>query len=121
MKASDGSWLEAHEKLAGAPSVLFDAVALLVSDEGADALKHEPAARDFVSDAFAHNKFIAYVEAAAPLLERAADAGLLPLEGPAACREFVQKCRELRCWNREEAKREDRSESLRGEERSLRS
>ena len=74
-----------------------------------------------MSDAFAHNKFIAYAETAAPLLEHEGDAGLLPLEGPGACREFLQKCRELRCWNRDEAKREGRNESSRAEERSLRS
>ena len=44
----------------GAPSVLYDAVVLLPSEDGAKVLTKEPAARDFVADAFAHMKFIGY-------------------------------------------------------------
>ena len=50
----------------GGPSVLFDAVALILSEEGAERLTGEAAARDFVADAFAHCKFIAFM----PLLHR---------------------------------------------------
>ena len=53
------------------PSLLFDAVALLPSPAGASLLAREATARDFVSDAFAHLKFIAYGAAAEPLLEKA--------------------------------------------------
>ena len=48
--------------------MLFDAVALLVSEPGANQLTDEPAARDFIADAYAHSKFIAYTEAAKPFL-----------------------------------------------------
>ena len=34
VEAGDGSWIEADEKIDGGPSVVFDAVALLVSPEG---------------------------------------------------------------------------------------
>ena len=51
-------------------------------------LAQEPAARDFVADAFAHCKFIGYVEAALPLFEKAGvpdsrDDGCIALAGPA--------------------------------------
>ena len=54
VEASDGSWIEAKQKIDGGPSVLYDAVALLPSEDGAKNLAKEPAARDFVADAFAH-------------------------------------------------------------------
>jgi hypothetical protein len=41
----------------------------MVSEAGAELLVNEPAARDFIADAFAHFKFIAYVDAALPLME----------------------------------------------------
>ena len=55
----------------GGPSVLYDAVALLPSAAAIDDLLQEATARDFVADAFAHCKFIGYVEAAMPLFEKA--------------------------------------------------
>ena len=60
VEASDGSWIEADEKIDGGPSVVFDAVALLLSAEGAALLADEVTARDFVADGFAHCKFIAH-------------------------------------------------------------
>ena len=35
VEASDGSWITADEKIDGGPSVVFDAVAVLLSDAGA--------------------------------------------------------------------------------------
>ena len=108
VEASDGSWLEADEKLDGGPSVLFDAVALLPSGQGAALLAKEPAARDFVADAFAHRKFIGYCVAAEPLLRKAGvlderDAGFLPLDKADDAAAFVATCRKLRFWEREAA------------------
>jgi catalase len=106
VKASDGTWIDADEKLDGAPSVLYDAIALAISAEGAKLLAAMPAARDFVADAFAHAKFIAYVEAAAPLLAKAGvpearDGGLVALKTPKDAVVFVKACRKLRFWERE--------------------
>ena len=70
-KASDGSWIEADQMIDGAPSVLYDAVALLPAEAAMDDLLQESTARDFVADAFAHCKFIGHVEAAAPLFAKA--------------------------------------------------
>ncbi|MBV9859919.1 MAG: catalase [Alphaproteobacteria bacterium] len=104
VEASDGSWIEADEKIDGGPSVVFDAVALLVSDQGAQLLAQEATARDFVADAFAHLKFIAYVAAAEPLLQKAGvvpDRGVVALKSARDAAGFVQSCRELRLWERE--------------------
>jgi len=76
-KLSDGRQLEAHEKVDGGPSVLFDAVALVLSEDGAKTLADMPPARDFVTDAFAHGKFIAHTAGAATLLKEAGIAGKL--------------------------------------------
>jgi catalase len=106
IEASDGTWLEADEKIDGGPSVLFDAVVLLPSEQGAAMLAKEPTARDFVADAFAHMKFIGYVDAALPLLKKAGvfedlDEGCLALETFDDAKNFVKNCRKLRHWPRE--------------------
>jgi len=54
VEASDGSRVTADQKLDGAPSVLYDAVVLLLSEHGGPALAALPTARDFVADAYAH-------------------------------------------------------------------
>jgi len=108
VEAADGSWIEAKHMIDGGPSVLFDAVALILSHEGAERLTGEAAARDFVADAFAHCKFIAFTLGAVPLLQKAgvdpaADEGLISLDDPKAVAEFVEACRKLRLWSREMA------------------
>jgi catalase len=108
VQASDGTWIEADQKIDGGPSVLYDAVALLPSSSGARALANSPAARDFVADAFAHLKFIGYVEAAAPLFGKAGvpangDDGFIPLKKTGDSSAFIDACRRLRCWAREAA------------------
>ena len=108
VKDSSGTWHDADEKLEGGPSVLFDAVAILPSQEGAALLITLPAARDFVADATAHRKFIAYTVAAAPLLEKAGaalDEGFVLLKKAADCAGFVATCRKIRFWDRAAAER----------------
>ena len=70
-KLAGGSMLAADGQLAGTPSVLFDAVAIILSDEGAQALSRESAAVDFVRDAFGHLKAIAADKGAQALLKAA--------------------------------------------------
>jgi catalase len=104
VEASDGSWVEADEKLDGAPSVLFDAVVLLVSEEGATLLADEATARDFVADAFAHSKFIGLTAPASSLLAKggvAPDEGVMELKAAKDAAAFLQACRLLRFWDRE--------------------
>jgi catalase len=103
-KASDGKVRPAKQKINGGPSVLYDAVAILVSADGAKRLGSEATARDFIADAFAHAKFIAYVDAAKPLLDKAGatlDAGCVLLSAPGDADRFIQSCGELRFWTRE--------------------
>ncbi len=110
VKDSKGAWHDADEKLEGGPSVLFDAVAILPSAEGAALLGTLPAARDFVADAVAHRKYIGHANTAAPLFEKAGvasnlDEGFLVLDKAADCEHFVTACRNLRFWNRASAER----------------
>ena len=110
VKDSKGTWHDADEKLEGGPSVLFDAVAVLPSKDGASLLATFPAARDFVADAAAHRKFIAYAAAAMPLFEKAGvagglDEGFVPLNHAGDCDRFVLACRKLRFWDRAHAER----------------
>jgi catalase len=105
-KASDGSWIEADQMIDGGPSVLYDAVALLPAEDEIDDLVKESTARDFVADAFAHCKFIGYVEAAMPLLEKAGiagdlDEGCIPFAGPKDVSAFIGNLGKLRVWARE--------------------
>ncbi len=108
VEAADGSWIEARHMIDGGPSVLFDAVALILSEEGAERLTGEAAARDFVADAFAHCKFIGFTSGAVPLLRKAgvdpeADEGLIVLDDPQAIAGFIESCRKLRLWSCEMA------------------
>lgn len=106
VKAGDGTWIEAKQKIDGGPSVLYDAVAILATEDGAKDLAKMPPARDFAADAFAHCKFIAYTAGAQPLLEKAGiwgdlDDGSLKLGSKTDGKKFVDMCRELRHWPRE--------------------
>ena len=56
-------------QLAGTPSVIFDAVAILLSDEGVKALSMEGAAINLVRDAFGHLKAIAVDKGGKALLK----------------------------------------------------
>lgn len=67
----DGTHMIADGQLRGNPSVIFDAIALLVTQQGAEGLLHDYAAISFVGDAYAHLKAIAVTPEARPLLERA--------------------------------------------------
>jgi catalase len=100
-KLKGGKLLKADGQLAGMPSVLFDAVALVLSEEGCADLLGESAAVDFVSNAFVHLKAIGFTPEAQPLLDKAnvqPDAGIVDLSGGADG--FVLPAR-TRQWDRE--------------------
>ncbi|WFS00289.1 catalase [Rhizobium tumorigenes] len=104
--ASDGKWLAAHQMIDGGPSVLYDAVLLLTSPEGTEELVREATARDFVADAFSHCKYIGYVDAALPLMQKAGiadalDEGTISLSAPGDLAEFFEEIGKLRVWGRE--------------------
>jgi catalase len=82
-KLSDGKVKPADLQLAGGPSVLFDAVAVLLSDGGTQSLLNEGAAVQWVMDAFGHCKAIGHSPEAQPLLDKAgvvADDGVVPAD-----------------------------------------
>jgi len=101
-KLADGSMLAADGQLAGTPSVLFDAVAVILSDEGAKALSKDGAAIDFVRDAFGHLKAIAVDEGGWELLNTAnvgQDAGVVDSSDSGA---FIAAAK-TRQWEREKS------------------
>jgi catalase len=107
VKASDGSWIPADQMIDGGPSVLFDAVALLPAATAMDDLMQESAVRDFVADAFAHCKFIGYVDAGLPLFLKSGiasedlDEGCIAIGDPKQAQSFVDSLAKLRIWGRE--------------------
>jgi catalase len=105
VEVSDGSRIPADQKVDGGPSVLYDAVLVLASKQGASGLAAMPAARDFVTDAYAHCKFIGYAGDPGPLFEAAGlsslmDDGFISLEEHSVA-DFVSRCGELRFWHRQ--------------------
>ena len=103
-KLADGSMLAADGQLAGTPSVLFDAVAVILSDQGAKALSVESAAIDFVRDAFGHLKAIAVDKGGRALLKTAnvgQDAGVVD----AADKDAFIAAAKIRQWDREKSVR----------------
>jgi catalase len=96
-----GKTLKADGQLAGSPSVIFDAVALVLSGKGCEMLINEAAAVDFVRDAFGHLKAIGFTPEAQPLLDTAGvvtDAGVISLSG--AVDGFIGEA-QTRQWERE--------------------
>ncbi|MEN9659855.1 MAG: hypothetical protein RL571_3320 [Pseudomonadota bacterium] len=104
VKLADGSLLPADGQLAGSPSVLFDAVAVVLSELGAKMLCGEGAAIDFVRDAFSHLKAIALDKGGQALLQKSCvtpDAGVID-----ACEidRFITMAK-TRQWDREQSVR----------------
>ncbi|ALN88844.1 catalase family protein [Lysobacter capsici] len=99
-KLSDGKQQPADGQLAGTPSLVFDAVALVLSPAAGKRLASEAAAIDFVRDAFGHLKAIALDDGARQVLAAAGikpDDGVVAADKPAA---FV-KLAKTRQWERE--------------------
>jgi catalase len=102
---SDGELVPVHQKVGGGPSVLYDAIAVLPSADGAAELAQDPAAKEFVTDAHAHGKFVAYHANALALLQAAGvdtelDDGYVALDKRDAPTTFIERCRALRFWER---------------------
>ncbi|MGE5735608.1 MAG: catalase [Acidobacteriota bacterium] len=99
-KLADGSRLKIDGQLAGTPSVLFDAVAIILSEEAAQRLGKEAAAMEFVRDAFGHLKAIGFDKGGEALLKMAGikqDAGVVSI---GALKHFVAAAK-TRQWERE--------------------
>ena len=104
IESDKGNGYAANEQIGGGPSVLFDAVALMVTKDNIEAFSKEPGVRDFVSDALAHKKFIACTPDSVPLIEMAGatseSPGVVLIEKESDWKSFIEKCGELRCWDR---------------------
>ncbi|MBS4044855.1 MAG: catalase [Alphaproteobacteria bacterium] len=103
-KMANGSMVAAHHTISGGPSVLFDAVVLLLSAEGVKQLVREAAAVAWVHDAFSHLKVISHVAAAKPLMDKAGvepDDGIVALEGTGGTKAFIAAAKQHRIWDRE--------------------
>ncbi|WP_101925770.1 MULTISPECIES: catalase [Luteimonas] len=97
---ANGKKLPADGQLAGTPSVLFDAVAVVLSEAGGKQLSKEAAAVDWVRDAFGHLKAIAADAGAQAVLKAggiAKDAGVLDAGDAKA---FIAAAK-TRQWDRE--------------------
>ena len=109
-KLSDGKMMAADQKIDGGPSVVYDAVALVMSEDAASKFALDKPSIDFVNDAFAHAKFIGFVSQAKALLEGAGvakrmDDGFVELTAENAA-DFVETCAKMRFWDREAVKRD---------------
>jgi catalase len=100
VKLADGSTLPVERQLAGTPSVLFDAIAVILSASAAKTMMREGAAVDFVRDAFAHLKAIAVDAGGQALLTHARierDPGIVEVSAPG---DFITAAK-TRQWSRE--------------------
>ncbi len=97
---ADGSLLPADGQLAGTPSVMFDAVAIVLSAKAAKALCQEAAAIDFVRDAFGHLKAIAVDTGGVALLRHAGITGDAGVVNADDAKGFIAAAK-LRYWDRE--------------------
>lgn len=105
VRTKEGKLLSANQKLEGAPSVLYDAIAILSSPEGAAVLVQNPSARQFLTDAFNHLKSIGYSAASKPLFEKTGilsglDDGCIEISETKDVNNFISACRKIRFWNR---------------------
>jgi len=106
IKDSAGKARPADGALAASPSVVFDAVAIVCSHEGAAELAGNAAALDWLRDAFSHLKAIGHVPAAAALFEAAgvqteADEGIVSLASGSGLKAFIDTAKRHRIWDRE--------------------
>lgn len=103
-KLGDGTLLKVDGQLAGTPSVIFDAVAIVLSSDSAKKLSKEAAAIDFIRDAFGHLKAIASDKGGDMLLNLAnisVDAGVMD---SASIDTFITAAK-TRQWDREKSVR----------------
>ena len=101
---SDGVLVAVDHALSGGPSVFFDTVAILASEDAMADLTREAAAVNWVRDAFGHLKVIGYSVEAAPLLDIAGvepDDGTILIDGAKAVKAFITAARNGRRWERE--------------------
>jgi catalase len=103
VQLDDGSLRPADGQLAGTPSVMFDAIAVVLAKPAAARLTADAAAIDFVRDACGHLKAIAFDPGGQHLLQAAGvrpDAGTVAIGGAQALTAFIDLAK-TRQWERE--------------------
>jgi catalase len=103
IRLSEGSFVKADGQLAGTPSVLFDAIAVVLTHDAAMILRKESGAIDFVRDAYAHLKAIGVDQGGQVLLQHASiekDLGIIDLTQPENLVHFLDAAK-TRQWERE--------------------
>ncbi|HTV23651.1 MAG TPA: catalase, partial [Polyangiaceae bacterium] len=105
---SAGHLLPVDHALVAAPSIFFDAVALVLNASSGALLAKDAAAVDFLRDAFGHLKVIGYTSGAAPLLDKAgiadqSDEGVVSLAVLQSVSTFISAAKRQRVWVREPA------------------
>lgn len=81
-KMNDGHTQPADAQLAGCPSVLLDAIAIVLDEKASKTLSNESGAVQFVMDAYGHLKAIGHTDGVQPLLKKAGvqtDEGIVQL------------------------------------------
>ena len=107
-KLSDGKHVDADEQIDGAPSVVFDAIAVVLGKEESEVLVDNKVSLDFISDAYAQCKYIGYNKAAEKVLAAAGvkedkrDEATIALSDASSVKKFVGELENLRFWAREE-------------------
>jgi catalase len=104
VRLKGGGTITPDHAIDGGPSVLFDAVALLPSADGAADLAGRASARDFVADAFAHHKLVGVGAHADALLAAAGvepDDGFVELASGDDAEVIATRCGSLRHWERD--------------------
>lgn len=100
---SDGRVLSPHEKIGGAPAVLYDAVVILLHDHASLQKEQVRKLNEFMQDAWWNAKFIAYIKEAEPLLQNGGlkiDKGMFKLDQQDSVLTFLKACQDLRFWER---------------------
>uniref|UniRef100_UPI0037526CE3 catalase n=1 Tax=Undibacterium sp. TaxID=1914977 RepID=UPI0037526CE3 len=103
IRLSEGSFVKANGQLAGTPSVLFDAIAIVLTHDAAMILRKESGAIDFVRDAYSHLKAIGVDQGGQALLQYAGvekDLGIIDLTQPENLVHFLDAAT-TRQWERE--------------------
>ena len=105
-KDADGKSHPADMALRAAPSVLFDAVAILAGPDGDKNLTADPNAQAFLTDARRHCKAVGF--SGVPALTKKTgvtdEPGIAELSGKGGVRAFVDSAKTGRFWEREQEK-----------------
>lgn len=103
VKLSDATMVVAQERIGSAPSVLFDAVVILLQGDVKEFTTNIKI-QEFIADAYFHCKYIAFTSDARSLLQAhpliKLDEACVELTEPADTKKFLKDCQNLRFWGR---------------------